>query len=199
MSSNVFRIAGIAGILSAALMLVLTFTSSSSTMPLAFTLLSTVLGIILVVGLYLLYRSEAAGLSMAAVAISVIGYLLFVVASLMKLSFPSPLLAAADICVFILGLALFSWLAYRTRKMPRLLAIIGFLAALAGVGSYVAVATTGADFTDMANLPPAVMLFYALYLIGVVVWLAWTGLALLRLKPEMAQAQASAPIADQPM
>ena len=34
-------------------------------------------------------------------------------------------------------LTLVSWLAYRTHKMPRLLPFVGFLAALAGVGSYV--------------------------------------------------------------
>lgn len=200
MSSNIFRIAGIAGVLSAILMVVLSFANDpTGAMPIAYTLISAVLGIILVAGLYLLYRSEASGLSLAAAAIAVIGYLLFVVASAMKVTFPSPVIAAADICVYILGLALFSWLAFRTGKMPRVLAIIGFVAALAGVGSYISMSATGADLTNMASLPPVVMVFYALYLIGVIVWLAWTGIALLRLKPEAAQAQTQAPTANQPM
>ena len=154
---------------------------------------SAVLGIIFVAGLYVLYRSEASTLSLTAAAISVIGYLLFVVASLMQLTFPSPVLAAADIAVYILGLTLFSWLAYRTHKMPRLLAFVGFLAALAGVGSYVMMSVTGASVTSMETAPPVLMALYFVYLIGVVVWLAWTGISLLRMKPEAAQAEMPSP------
>ena len=195
MSNNtLFRIAGIAGILSAVLMLVSSAGADpSSGIPPVFAVLSAVLGIILVVGLYLLYRGEASALSLAAAAISVIGYLLFVVASLMQVTFPSPVLAAADSAIYILGLTLFSWLAYRTHKMPRLLAFVGFLAALAGAGSYVMMSVTGASVTSMENLPPVLMALYFVYLLGVVVWLAWTGISLLRVKPAVAQAEMPSP------
>ena len=195
MSNNtLFRIAGISGILSALAMLVLSFTSDpNSGMSPVFAVPNAVLGIIFVAGLYVLYRSEASTLSLTAAAISVIGYLLFVVASLMQLTFPSPVLAVADSAVYILGLTLFSWLAYRTHKMPRLLAFVGFLAALAGVGSYVLMSVTGASVTSMETLPPVLMALYFVYLIGVVVWLAWTGIGLLRMKPEAAQAQMPSP------
>ncbi len=191
MSNNtLFRIAGICGILSALAMLVLSFTSDpSSGMSPVFAVPNAVLGIIFVAGLYVLYRSEASTLSLIAAAISVIGYLVFVVASLMQVTFPNPLLAVADSAVYILGLTLFSWLAYRTHKMPRLLAFVGFLAALAGVGSYILMSVTGASVTSMETLPPVLMALYFVYLLGVVVWLAWTGIGLLRLKPEAAQAQ----------
>lgn len=180
MSNNtLFRIAGICGILSALAMLVLSFTSDpSSGMSPVFAVPNAVLGIIFVAGLYVLYRSEASTLSLTAAAISVIGYLLFVVASLMQVTFPNPLLAAADSAIYILGLTLFSWLAYRTHKMPRLLAFVGFLAALAGVGSYVLMSVTGASVTSMESLPPVLMALYFVYLLGVVVWLAWTGIQL---------------------
>ena len=144
-------------------------------------------------GLYVLYRSEASTLSLTAAAISAIGYLLFVVASLMQLAFPSPVLAAADSAIYILGLTLFSWLAYRTHKMPRLLAFVGFLAALAGVGSYVMMSATGASVTSMETAPPVLMALFVVYLIGVVVWLAWTGISLLQMKPEAAQAEMPSP------
>ena len=191
MSNNtLFRVAGISGILSALAMLVLSFTSDpSSGMSPVFAVPNAVLGIIFVAGLYVLYRSEASTLSLTAAAVSVIGYLLFVVASLMQVTFPNPLLAVADSAVYILGLTLFSWLAYRTHKMPRLLALVGFLAALAGVGSYVLMSVTGASVTSMETLPPVLMALYFVYLLGVVVWLAWTGIGLLRMKPEAAQAQ----------
>ncbi len=195
MSNNtLFRIAGICGILSALAMLVLSFTSDpSSGMSPVFAVPNAVLGIIFVAGLYVLYRSEASTLSLTAAAISVIGYLLFVVASLMQVTFPNPLLAAADSAIYILGLTLFSWLAYRTHKMPRLLAFVGFLAALAGVGSYVLMSVTGASVTSMESLPPVLMALYFVYLLGVVVWLAWTGISLLRVKPAVAQAEMPSP------
>ena len=195
MSNNTLvRIAGISGILSAVLMLVMSATiDTSGGMSPMYAVPIAVLGIIFVAGLYVLYRSEASTLSLTAAAISVIGYLLFVVASLMQLAFPSPVLAAADIAVYILGLTLFSWLAYRTHKMPRLLAFVGFLAALAGVGSYVMMSVTGPGVTSMETAPPVLMALFVVYLIGVVVWLAWTGIGLLRVKPEAAQAQMPSP------
>ena len=195
MSNNtLFRITGIAGILSAVLMLAFSFFSDPATgTPPLYAVASAVLGIIFVAGLYVLYRSEASTLSLTAAAISAIGYLLFVVASLIQATFPSPVLAAADIAIYILGLTLFSWLAYRTHKMPRLLAFVGFLAALAGAGSYVMMSVTGANVTSMENLPPVLMALYFVYLLGVVVWLAWTGISLLRVKPAVAQAEMPSP------
>ena len=195
-NNNLFRIAGISGILSAIMMVVFSLSGDpSSGMSTAFTVVSAVLGILLVAGLYLLYRGEAPTLSLAASAISVIGYVLFVVASLMQVTFPNPVLAAADIAVYILGLSLFSWLAYRMHKMPRLLAVVGFLAALAGAGSYVIMSVTGTSFTGYENLPPVLTVLFIVYLLGVVVWLAWTGISLLRMKPEAAQAQMPSPAA----
>ena len=195
MSNNtLFRIAGLSGILSAVLMLVMSATiDTSGGMSPMYAVPIAVLGIIFVAGLYVLYRSEASTLSLTAAAISVIGYLLFVVASLMQVTFPNPLLAAADSAIYILGLTLFSWLAYRTHKMPRLLAFVGFLAALAGAGSYVMMSVTGASVTSMESLPPVLMALYFVYLLGVVVWLAWTGICLLRLKPAVAQTEMPSP------
>jgi hypothetical protein len=185
-NNNILRIAGIAGILSAVLMLAMTFTGDpNSGMSPLFTVPNVVLGIVFAVGLYLLYRDEQSGLSLAAIVFSVIGYLLFLVASLTGAKFPSPVLSAADILVYIVGMSLFSWLAYGTHKMPRILAIVGFLGALTGVVTYILVLGTGAS---MEQPTPVLSAFYFLYLIGVVVWLVWTGISLLRMKPEAAKA-----------
>jgi hypothetical protein len=187
MSNNsIFRVAGIAGILSAILMLVLTFTMDpAGGMSAAYTIPAAALGIVLVAGLYLLYRSEASVLSLIAVAASVIGYLLFAISGILKLTFPNPVLAAGDILIYIVGLSLFSWLAYSTRKMGRPLAIVGFVGALAGLGGYVINLATGGSMT---NPSPPVTALYFVYLVGVVVWLAWTGISLLRMKPAAAKA-----------
>ena len=198
-SNNLYRIAGIAGILSAILMLAFSAVADPATgAPLLYTVASSSVGIILVAGLYALYRSEASALSLAAGGISVIGYVLSVVASLMQVVFPHPMLAAADIAIYIVGLSMFSWLAYRTHKMPRLLAVVGFLAALAGAGSYVVMAITGTVFTSYENLPPVLMALFIVYLIGVVIWLVWTGIGLLRMKPTAATVQAASAVTNQP-
>ena len=198
-SNNLYRIAGIAGILSAIFMLAFTAVADPATGALLlYTVASSLVGIILAAGLYALYRSEAPALSLAAGGISVIGYVLSVVASLMQVTFPHPLLAAADIAIYIVGLSLFSWLAYRTHKMPRLLAVVGFLAALAGAGSYVVMAITGTVFTSYENLPPVLMALFIVYLIGVVIWLVWTGIGLLRMKPTAATVQAASAVTNQP-
>jgi hypothetical protein len=193
-NNGLFRIAGIAGILGALLMLAMSLVigtagagASPSVSPLSTTLslLSVVAGIILVVGLFVLYRGAAGALSLAAFAISLIGYLLFAVATITKAPYPSPVLTAGDILVYIVGVALFSWLALRTGKLPRALAIAGFLAALTGVVSYLLVFGTGAT---MENPTPVLTVFYFLYLVLAVIWLFWTGLGLLRRKPEAAPA-----------
>ncbi len=195
-SNNLYRIAGI---LSAIFMLAFTAVADPATGALLlYTVASSLVGIILAAGLYALYRSEAPALSLAAGGISVIGYVLAVVASLMQVTFPHPLLAAADIAIYIVGLSMFSWLAYRTHKMPRLLAVVGFLAALAGAGSYVVMAITGTVFTSYENLPPVLMALFIVYLIGVVIWLVWTGIGLLRMKPTAATVQAASAVTNQP-
>ncbi|HQY94961.1 hypothetical protein [Caldilinea sp.] len=184
-TTTVFRIAGVSGILAALAMLALTFVSDpNSGMSPVYAVPNAVLGIIFVAGLYLLYRDQESALSLAAAAASVIGYLLFLAGSFMQLTYPSPILQAGDILIYIIGLSLFSWLAYRAHKMPRILAIVGFLTALVGIGSYLVMWFTGASFTSMENLPPLLMVLYTAYLIGVVVWLAWTGVSLLRVKAE---------------
>jgi peptidoglycan/LPS O-acetylase OafA/YrhL len=198
-SNNLYRIAGIAGILSAVLMLAFSSAADPATgAPLLYTAASFSVGIILVAGLYMLYRSEAPTLSLAASAISVLGYVLLVVASLMQVTFPHPMLAAADITIYIVGLSMFCWQAFRTHKMPRLLAVVGLVAALAGAVSYVVMASTGTVFTGYENLSPVLMALFIVYLIGVVIWLVWTGISLLRMKPAAATVQAPGAVTDQP-
>lgn len=199
MSSNsIVRIAGIAGILSVVLSLAV-YASAGPTGapsgPLSVTLgvLSNLAGIIFVVGLYLVYRAEAAMLSLVAVAISIVGGLLFIYATLfMSFDFSNPLMIIADMSVFIVGLGLFTWLGYQSRKMPRFLSIVGLLAVLAGVGVYVLKLGAGVDAmsTPTAPLAGVASIFYYAYFLLAFGWVAWTGYVLLSSKTKTAMATA---------
>ena len=197
-SNNLVRIGGIAGIVAAICMIGLTFSVDPATFaptsPLypVFMWGGNIAGIVLTVGLYQLYRKEAATLSLAAAAISLLGSLLFVVITSFGTFNPGNIwVSIADILVYVVGVPLFSWLAYSTRKLPRALAIVGFLAGLAGLGIYALKFGAGVEPTNPNH--PLIGVMYALYfayLILVLVWLAWTGVSLVSGKAKAAMATA---------
>ncbi len=59
-------------------------------------------------------------------------------------------------------------------------------------------APTGTGCTGFENLNRVLMALFIVYLIGVVIWLAWTGISLLRMKPIAATVQAPGAVTDQP-
>ncbi len=193
-NNNFLRIAGIAGILSVVLAVVGYMTAGPTGTPsgplfVTLTIASNLAGIIFVVGLYLLYRAEAATLSLVAVAISIVGGLLFlIIGAFMSYDFNNPLLMIADISVYIVGLGLFTWLGYQSRKMPRPLAIVGFLAALAGLGVYVLKLGTGVDALTTPDAPLAgvASIFYYAYFLLAFGWVVWTGYMLMSGKAKTA-------------
>ena len=198
MSNNNFtRIVGIAGILSVVLAVAgYMTTGTTSSMPsgplfVTLTVASNLAGIIFVVGLYLLYRAEAATLSLVAVGVSVVGGLLFIIIGVfMSYDFNNPLLMIADISVYVVGVPLFSWLAYQSGKMPRPLAIIGFLAGLAGLGVYVLKLGAGVDAITTPNAPlvGVASIFYYAYFLLAFGWVLWTGIVLMLGKAKTATA-----------
>lgn len=187
MSNNsLTRFAGYCGVAAALIMLTMTFTTKPGATPnLILALAGDVVGIVLTAGLYFFYRDHSSGTSLAAGDISWIGYLLFVVIMFANVSHEpgSPLTTIADFSVYILGVGLFSVLALQSGRMPRALAYVGFFAALAGVIVYILMLGVKLDLTS-----PAVIASYMLYLVGEVVWLAWTGIALLKTKAAVATA-----------
>jgi hypothetical protein len=198
MSSNSFgRVAGIAGLLAAVCMIGVTVTSDPETFvpssPLSAVFLwgGNLTGIVLVLGLYQFYRKDASTLSAVAVAVSLLGYLLFVITTFRPYNPGDILLAVADILVYVVGVPLFSWLAYSTRKLSRPLSIVGMLAGLAGVGVYVLRFGAGVDISDVNHpLIGALVALYFAYLILVLVWLIWTGYSLAFGKAKTAMATA---------
>ena len=104
-NNNIFRIAGIVGILARDAHVGLDVHHGSLQRDVSgIRDTSSCLGIILAAGLYLLYRSEASALSLFAVAASVIGYLLLTISGILQLTFPNPVLAAGDIMIYMVGL-----------------------------------------------------------------------------------------------
>lgn len=192
MSNNsLSRMGGIAGIVSAMLMLALTVVMGndpSTPFITVFYLVGGVLGLALTGGLFTCYREEGT-VNIVAAAASAIGYLFFIIAGLLSLSFENPIVGLGDALVYIVGLPLFSWLAYRTGKMHRVLAIVGFVAGAAGLSNYAITLITGADWTN-PNDPYAgiLSLVYMAYLLAVVIWLIWTGYSLIATKTEPALA-----------
>jgi hypothetical protein len=195
-NNNLLRIAGIAGILSVVLSVAGYMTTGPTGTPsgplsLALTVASNLAGIIFVVGLYLLFRAEAATLSLVAVGVSVVGQLLFLIGSLfMAFDFNNPIIIIADILVYVVGVPLFSWLAYQSRKLPRPLAIVGILAGLAGLGVYVLKLGAGVDAITTPNAPLAgvASIFYYAYFLLAFGWVLWAGYMLMSGKAKMAKA-----------
>jgi hypothetical protein len=197
MSSNSFvRVAGIAGILSAVCMVGFMFTVDQTTMtpnsPLFPVLLwvNVLTGIVLTVGLYQFYRQASPTLGLVATAISLLGYLLFAIVSF-AWNPENILVSIGDTLIYIVGVSLFSWLGYSTRKMPRILSIVGFLAGLAGLAGYVLRFGAGVE-TSNPNHPLAGVagILYLIYFAAVLVWLVWTGISLVSGKTKTAMATA---------
>lgn len=187
-SNNLVRFAGISGIIVAVCMLGFMFSVDPETFkpnsPLfsAFLWGSVAFGIIFTVGLYSFYRHESPTGSLVATAISLIGYVLFGVASFSWQ--PGSLVTTiGDIAIYIVGVALFSWLAYSTRQVSRILAIVGFVSALSGIAEYALASTLG----EKAGATTAL---YMVYFFLSLVWLVWTGVSLLRAKTQSLAATA---------
>jgi hypothetical protein len=192
---NFLRIAGISGMLAAACMIGYTFTidpaTSTPNSPLfsVFLWASILAGIVFTMGLYQFYNQEAATLSMVAAGVSLLGYVLFAITAFGPFNPDNILVRIADILVYVVGVPLFSWLAYTSHKGSRPLAIVGFLVGLAGVGVYALTFGAGVESTDTTH--PLIGVLYGLYfayLILVIVWLFWTGFVLSVRKPQMAMA-----------
>jgi len=187
-SNNLVRFAGISGIIVAVCMAGFifsvdpeTFKPNSPLFP-VFLWGSVVFGIILTVGLYSFYRHESPTGSLVAAAVSLIGYVLYGVASF-SWQPGNMLIFIGDMAIYIVGVALFSWLAYTTKKVSRYLAIVGFLGALSGIAEYALMFTVGEQSGATTAL-------YMVYFILSLVWLVWTGVSLLRAKTQTVMATA---------
>jgi hypothetical protein len=186
MSTNaLIRIGGMSGIVSAVCTIGISFTIDQSTYvptsPLywVFVVGGGLAGILLALGLYQLYREEAPSLSLITVLLSTLGYLLFLTTTFTSSKPGDVLVVTADALSNIVGVALFSWMAYSTRKLPRALAFIGFANSIVAASMYAIAMGAGVNPSNSDNpLTGVVMALYLAYFILLLVWLIWTGIAL---------------------
>ncbi|NUQ83700.1 MAG: hypothetical protein HUU11_03210 [Anaerolineales bacterium] len=183
--NNLIRIAGIAGIVSAVCTIGISFTIDQTTYaptsPLywVFVVGGGLAGILLAIGLYLLYRKEVPALSLIAVLLSTLGYLLFLATAFTPSKPGDIAVVLADTLSNIIGVALFSWLAYNTRKLPRALAFIGFANSIVAGTMYAVALGAGVNPTNPNHpLTGVVMALYLAYFILLLIWSMWTGIAL---------------------
>jgi hypothetical protein len=184
-SNNLIRIAGFAGIVSAVCTIGISFTIDQTTYaptsPLywAFVVGGGLAGIFLAIGLYQLYRKEAPTLSLVTVLLSTLGYLLFLATTFTSSKPGDIVVVFSDTLSNIIGVALFSWMAYNTRKLPRTLAFVGFANSIVAATMYAVALGAGVDPTNPNHpLTGVVMALYLAYFILLLVWLIWTGIAL---------------------
>ena len=152
--NNLIRIAGIAGIISAVCTIGISFTIDQTTYvptsPLywVFVVGGGLAGIFLAIGLYQLYRKEAPTLSLITVLLSTLGYLLFLATTFTSSKPGDIVVVIADVLSNIIGVALFSWMAYSTRKLPRALAFVGFANSIVAATMYAIAMGAGANPTN---------------------------------------------------
>ena len=124
-----------------------------------------------------MYRHDAATLSLVAVTVSVLAPLVGDIGTLAK---ADPAVVIISLGLLAVGIFLFSWLAYSTRRMSRLLSIIGLIVGLAGV-LVAAVQLTGFGTDPTAQNPILLVvggvIFFS-YFLGLLVWVVWTGIIL---------------------
>lgn len=183
--NNLIRIAGVAGILSAVCTIGISFTIDQTTYvptsPLywVFVVGGGLAGIFLAIGLYQFYRKDAPTLSLVTVLLSMLGYLIFLATTFTSSKPGDIVVVIADFLSNIIGVALFSWMAYSTRKLLRALAFVGFANSIAAATMYAVALGAGVNPTNPNHpLTGVVMALYLVYFLLLLVWLVWTGIVL---------------------
>ena len=136
-NSSLFRIAGFCAILSLVVYVVAfgLFSTNAGLMTTSF-IVATVALLVVLYALYVVHRPESSGLALGAGLITAIGTIASLFAGDPAVPANAFLYGASSV-VFGVGILLFGWLAYKSSKMPRLLAYIvlfaGALSLLTGL------------------------------------------------------------------
>jgi hypothetical protein len=167
-NSNLFRIAGYGAILSPVLWIVALGVGALNpalTSPLL--VVASIIFLPAVYALFVVHRAESFGLALSAALLTAIGLIVGTFAGDPSVPANAPLYGGSSI-IMGAGIVLFGWLAYKSTKMPRGLAIAalitGVLTLLGGI-TYLA----GIGTTALGNL-----LNYGL-IIPYIVWMIWLG------------------------
>lgn len=178
--NNLARYGGIAGILA----LIVAF--SVAVLP-SFTdallLVALVLLAVMTFSLYRIYRSQEPTLSLIGLVVGIGAPVVLLVSMLISSkpgNFSGLVMGASFFAMtFCFGLA-----AYRQKSqdVPRLLAILGIVAGVAGLVNFVLVLVGGGDYANPNNpaLSPLIMGSYLLAALLALIWIVWTGVNLIR-------------------
>jgi hypothetical protein len=183
-TKTLYRLGGICGIIALIATFAIYFTTDpSGNRSLLTNLLSWVVGltsIVLVYAVYLRCRESASAISMLALAAAVIGNGLFLFGT-----FSPSLYSIGDIgenIVLMVSVPLFGIGFFMTKGMSRILAGIAILTGIAGLANF-AVLKMDVGSWSAPNNPadlPAIMATYLGFVLCYVIWMAWTGGALLK-------------------
>jgi len=167
-NSNLFRIAGYIAILTP-LLWVGAFGLGAVNPALTGLLLAvaSIIFLVPVYALYIVHRAESSGLALGAVILTVVGLIVSPFAGDPTVPANATLYGGSSI-VFGIGVFLFGWLAYKSAKMPRGLAIAALIAGVLSLVAGIAY-LGGTGLADLANL-----LNFGL-IIPFFVWMIWLG------------------------
>ena len=167
-NSNLFRIAGYAAIVSP-LLWVVALGSGVVNPALTGTIfaVASIVFLVPVYALYIVHRAELSGLALGAALLTAIGLIVTLFAGDPAVPANATLYGVSAV-IFGVGIVLFGWLAYKSTKMPRGLAIIALIAgALSLVSGFAYLG--GPGLLDLANL-----LNFA-SIIPFFIWMIWLG------------------------
>jgi hypothetical protein len=128
---------------------------------------ASIVFLVVVYALYVVHRTESSGLALGAALLTAVGLIVSLLAG--DPSVPAnAMMYGISAVVFGVGIILFGWLAYKSSKMPRGLAIAALIAgALSLVGGFFYLSGTG--MLDLANILNFVSI------IPFFVWMIWLG------------------------
>jgi hypothetical protein len=176
--NNLFRVGGVAAILS----VLLSF--GAYVLP-VFLAIGALVMAVFIFALYRLFNAKAPTLSLIAAVLGIAGAVVMAIHVLMSGMQTSALLGIAIWAAFFLPPLIFGILAYQHSQagMPRVLAIIGIVGGIGGLVNLVVTMIGGGDWAHPNNpaLTPVIMGSYYLGMLPTLVWLMWSGIALVRM------------------
>jgi hypothetical protein len=167
-NSNLFRIAGYAAFLGPLLWIIaLGAAVINPTITVILFGVASIVFLVVIYALYVIHRAEASGLALVAALLSAVGLIVSLFTGDPSVPANATLYGISTV-VFGGGIILFGWLAYKSAKMPRGLAIAALIAGIISLIAGIAY-LGGTGMADLANL------LNTLSIIPFIVWMIWLG------------------------
>jgi hypothetical protein len=176
-SHSIYRFGGLAAILG------LVFSLGAAAWP-ALLAVGALTMAVFIFALYHLYRPESPAISLAGAVVGIVGAATMAAVVLVTGTQSGTLVGLATWAAYFMPPLVFGILAYQHRLVgqPRLLGIISIVGGVFGLLNAMVVLAGGGDYANPNNpaLTPWIMGTYFLGMLPTLVWIVWTGIALLR-------------------